>query len=67
MAVAGAGRNEFLDMLMMRVEGAKDDASSASNNFRHAMEAMLQMAQDLAMMMMGIMQVLMKVFSTISG
>ena len=58
--------NDSLEMLMMRVKGATDDASSMSNNYRHALEAMQQMAETMQVMMA--MANVMKVVATaISG
>ena len=59
--------NSSLDMILMRVNGAKDDMSSKSKNYRDAMEAMHQMAMEGLQMLMGIAQVVMKVLGTISG
>lgn len=59
--------NNSLDLLRMQVDSARDTASQLSDNFRNAMEAMMQMAQDFLMMMAGIAQVLMKVLGVISG
>ena len=59
--------NNALDMILMRVNSAKDDAAQMSKSYRDAMEAMHQMAMEGLQMLMGIAQVVMKVLGTISG
>lgn len=58
--------NSSLDLILMRVQSAKDDAAQMSKSYRDALEAMTQMAQHLTKIAMAIGQIL-KVLGTFSG